>query len=211
MRLLLPERLNELIGLQHMKFFIFDDSIIISGYVLVLETLPRFMTLPNLCRAFRANLSDNYFTCRQDRAILIENSPMLVEFFSSLFDVIAAFSLKLKEDGGISFQGEPKMDPLSGGLDLQLYHYFNWNVPSLGDSNRFKEEVNARLNAHFSEFQRRLASTNSGSTATDTFICPFLQMGTFRIGQELELLKRLFSYKASLRKLRLHLPWQSGF
>lgn len=29
----LPERVNEIIGLQHMKFFIFDDSIIISGYI----------------------------------------------------------------------------------------------------------------------------------------------------------------------------------
>lgn len=28
---LLPGRLSEIFGLQHMKFFVFDDSIIISG------------------------------------------------------------------------------------------------------------------------------------------------------------------------------------
>lgn len=42
LRWLLPERYNELIGIQHMKLYIFDDSIIISG----------------------ANLSHDYFTNR---------------------------------------------------------------------------------------------------------------------------------------------------
>jgi CDP-diacylglycerol--glycerol-3-phosphate 3-phosphatidyltransferase len=32
---LLPERVNEIIGVQHMKFFIFDDAIMISGYFLI--------------------------------------------------------------------------------------------------------------------------------------------------------------------------------
>lgn len=30
---IMPNRFNELIGLQHMKIYIFDDSLIISGYV----------------------------------------------------------------------------------------------------------------------------------------------------------------------------------
>ncbi|KAG8446448.1 hypothetical protein GDO86_014053 [Hymenochirus boettgeri] len=44
LRLLLPERFNETIGLQHMKIYSFDDNVILSG----------------------ANLSDSYFTNRQD-------------------------------------------------------------------------------------------------------------------------------------------------
>lgn len=40
-----PERYNELFGLQHMKFYIFDNTLVISG----------------------ANLSNDYFTNRQDR------------------------------------------------------------------------------------------------------------------------------------------------
>ena len=31
---IIPHRFNELIGLQHMKLYIFDDTLIISGYVL---------------------------------------------------------------------------------------------------------------------------------------------------------------------------------
>lgn len=33
LRLLVPQRFNETIGVQHIKVYLFDDSIIISGYV----------------------------------------------------------------------------------------------------------------------------------------------------------------------------------
>jgi len=42
---LLPQRFNEMVGLQHAKLFVFDDSVLVSG----------------------ANLSQDYFTNRQDR------------------------------------------------------------------------------------------------------------------------------------------------
>ncbi|XP_019745090.1 CDP-diacylglycerol--glycerol-3-phosphate 3-phosphatidyltransferase, mitochondrial-like, partial [Hippocampus comes] len=45
LRLLMPQRFNETIGVQHIKVYLFDDSFIISG----------------------ANLRDSYFTNRQDR------------------------------------------------------------------------------------------------------------------------------------------------
>uniref|UniRef100_A0A3B4UKU3 CDP-diacylglycerol--glycerol-3-phosphate 3-phosphatidyltransferase n=1 Tax=Seriola dumerili TaxID=41447 RepID=A0A3B4UKU3_SERDU len=50
LRLLVPQRFNETIGVQHIKVYLFDDSIIISG----------------------ANLSDSYFTNRQDRYVLLQ-------------------------------------------------------------------------------------------------------------------------------------------
>jgi len=34
MKRVLPDRFNELLGLQHMKAYIFDDTIILSGYAL---------------------------------------------------------------------------------------------------------------------------------------------------------------------------------
>lgn len=33
LRLLVPQRFNETIGVQHIKVYLFDDSVIISGYV----------------------------------------------------------------------------------------------------------------------------------------------------------------------------------
>lgn len=33
LKAVLPERMNEIVGLQHMKLYIFDHSLLISGYV----------------------------------------------------------------------------------------------------------------------------------------------------------------------------------
>uniref|UniRef100_A0A1I7RRT6 CDP-diacylglycerol--glycerol-3-phosphate 3-phosphatidyltransferase n=1 Tax=Bursaphelenchus xylophilus TaxID=6326 RepID=A0A1I7RRT6_BURXY len=89
----LPERVNEIVGLQHMKFFIFDDSIIISG----------------------ANLSETYFTNRQDRYVVIENSPKLVDFFVALFDAVSSCSFQLSAEGKL----EPKCNchPFKGDIN----------------------------------------------------------------------------------------------
>ena len=57
---MIPDKYNELIGLQHCKLFVFDDSVIISG----------------------ANLSTDYFTNRQDRYILIGNYYIILFIFS---------------------------------------------------------------------------------------------------------------------------------
>jgi len=77
LRSLLPSKWNELLGLQHCKVYIFDDSLIISG----------------------ANLSKDYFTNRQDRYILIENCKELADYYEKLIDNISDFSFKLNESG----------------------------------------------------------------------------------------------------------------
>jgi CDP-diacylglycerol--glycerol-3-phosphate 3-phosphatidyltransferase len=89
----LPERVNEIVGLQHMKFFIFDDSIIISGFESTLYVGG------GLKVDFRANLSQTYFTNRQDRYIVIENNPKLVEFFVAVFEAVSACSVALVKNG----------------------------------------------------------------------------------------------------------------
>nr|CAG4640155.1 EOG090X08SX [Daphnia pulex] len=73
---ILPERWNEIIGLQHMKIYIFDDSLLISG----------------------ANLSHDYFTNRQDRYIIMEDCKDLVDFFDQLVETVCQFSFHLSEN-----------------------------------------------------------------------------------------------------------------
>uniref|UniRef100_A0A1B0BLK9 CDP-diacylglycerol--glycerol-3-phosphate 3-phosphatidyltransferase n=1 Tax=Glossina palpalis gambiensis TaxID=67801 RepID=A0A1B0BLK9_9MUSC len=60
----IPPRWNELLGLQYMKIYLCDDAVLISG----------------------ANLSNDYFTNRQDRYILIEDKTLadLYAFYSTL-------------------------------------------------------------------------------------------------------------------------------
>ncbi|XP_064607284.1 CDP-diacylglycerol--glycerol-3-phosphate 3-phosphatidyltransferase, mitochondrial-like [Liolophura sinensis] len=80
LKYVLPERYNETIGLTHLKVYLFDDSVIISG----------------------SNLSHDYFTNRQDRYILIENCAPLADFFTSLVKTVASFSFQLQTDNTVT-------------------------------------------------------------------------------------------------------------
>lgn len=84
-------KINEVISLHHMKAFVFDDDVIISG----------------------ANLSDQYFTNRADRYIIFRNCPTLANYFSDLIETIGSFSLKLKSDGSFHLDSSWKYHPLS--------------------------------------------------------------------------------------------------
>ncbi|KAJ3066592.1 CDP-diacylglycerol--glycerol-3-phosphate 3-phosphatidyltransferase [Podochytrium sp. JEL0797] len=70
LRKLVPARFNEAFGLQHIKAYVFDDNVIISG----------------------ANLNKDYFTDRQDRYILIKNNKQVANYFTSLLETIGHHS-----------------------------------------------------------------------------------------------------------------------
>ncbi|KAK5712296.1 CDP-diacylglycerol--glycerol-3-phosphate 3-phosphatidyltransferase [Elasticomyces elasticus] len=78
---ILPKRINEGWGLQHMKLYGVDDEIIMSG----------------------ANLSDDYFANRQDRYHVIK-SKEVTEFFFRVYQTVASLSYRVlpsnSEDGG---------------------------------------------------------------------------------------------------------------
>ncbi|KAK3089168.1 hypothetical protein FSP39_001412, partial [Pinctada imbricata] len=76
LRQYIPQRFNEVIGLNHMKIYLFDDSFIISG----------------------ANLSDQYFVNRQDRYVLFKDCAELADFFTNVVKTVGKFSFLLKPD-----------------------------------------------------------------------------------------------------------------
>ncbi|KAK6541564.1 CDP-diacylglycerol--glycerol-3-phosphate 3-phosphatidyltransferase, variant 2 [Orbilia ellipsospora] len=69
----IPRRLNEGWGLQHMKLYGFDDEIILSG----------------------ANLSKDYFTNRQDRYHLF-SSKAITEYYAKIHDAVCSLSFKVQ-------------------------------------------------------------------------------------------------------------------
>ncbi|EFO90784.1 CRE-PGS-1 protein [Caenorhabditis remanei] len=73
---ILPQRADEIIGLQHMKLYIFDDNVLISG----------------------ANLSDSYFTDRTDRWFLFKNCKPLADFFHEIIMTVGDTSFIVKND-----------------------------------------------------------------------------------------------------------------
>lgn len=94
LRWILPQRFNEVVGLQHMKIYIFDDCLIISG----------------------ANLSHDYFTNRQDRYVVIEDCPELANFYSNLIFKVCEFSFQLLPNGSTTLHSTwpPECHPYLG-------------------------------------------------------------------------------------------------
>ncbi|XP_008474546.1 CDP-diacylglycerol--glycerol-3-phosphate 3-phosphatidyltransferase, mitochondrial [Diaphorina citri] len=88
---LLPHRYNELIGLQHMKFYLIDNCVIITG----------------------ANLSGDYFTSRQDRYMIIQDHKPLSDFFDDLSRVLCKISFQLTPDGKFILDKEFPLSPVS--------------------------------------------------------------------------------------------------
>lgn len=68
---------SEIVGVHHMKIYIFDDDIIVTG----------------------ANLSHSYFTYRQDRYIHFRSTPELSDYAYDLVEVLIDGSARLNEEG----------------------------------------------------------------------------------------------------------------
>ncbi|KAK9470284.1 uncharacterized protein V1510DRAFT_286840, partial [Dipodascopsis tothii] len=72
---LVPRRLNEGWGLQHMKLYGFDDEIVLSG----------------------ANLSQDYFSDRQDRYYVFKSAP-LTAYYRRIHDAVCSLSYAVRAD-----------------------------------------------------------------------------------------------------------------
>ena len=135
------QKWNELSSLHHMKLYIFDDNLIISG----------------------SNLSDTYFTNRQDRYILLRNSPRICDYFDQLIQTVSKFSMNLKQDGHFSLHSEWKYDP------RRYFHQSMFQKCA-------RHEI-LKLNQQFS-------LENPNLNGTDTFVFPLLQMNSIGIKDE---------------------------
>ncbi|XP_075436132.1 CDP-diacylglycerol--glycerol-3-phosphate 3-phosphatidyltransferase, mitochondrial isoform X2 [Ascaphus truei] len=150
LRLLTPERFNETIGLQHMKVYLFDDTVILSG----------------------ANLSDSYFTNRQDRYVVLQGCPEVADFFSELVGAVGDVSLQLQPDDTVQ-------------MEEGMLH------PYLGDKAEYCDAANKRVmgvieSARHRQCEKHSASFRSGQPAPaneppDTWLYPLVQMKPFGI------------------------------
>ncbi|KAL9955415.1 hypothetical protein ACROYT_G036737 [Oculina patagonica] len=92
LKLLLPERFNETVALTHLKVYLTDDTLIMSG----------------------ANLSADYFTNRQDRYIEIRNCPQLANYFHGLVSTVRSFSFHLQPDNTTKMSESFPVHPTKG-------------------------------------------------------------------------------------------------
>ena len=147
---LAPARWNELLGLQHTKIYLFDDTVVISG----------------------ANLSNDYFTNRQDRYIEIQDTK-LADFFSNLIGKIQEFSMKVDKNGETKLHDSWKL------------------LPYQSDHQAFAAEAKKRMQGFFNQTYEEQKSQLEKTSDADTWIFPTLEMGQLNIHHDSLVIKRI--------------------
>ncbi|XP_053152333.1 CDP-diacylglycerol--glycerol-3-phosphate 3-phosphatidyltransferase, mitochondrial isoform X4 [Hemicordylus capensis] len=163
LRLLIPERFNETIGLQHIKVYLFDDNVILSG----------------------ANLSDSYFTNRQDRYVFLQDSPEIADFFTELVDAVGDVSLQLQQDDTVKVM-DGMVHPYQG--DKMAYcEAANRRVMEVINAARTRQELFHTQNFHCNQPEGEIPLSKDPKTVgdrppePDTWIYPLIQMKPFGI------------------------------
>ncbi|VTJ75468.1 Hypothetical predicted protein [Marmota monax] len=159
LRLLVPERFNETIGLQHIKVYLFDNSVILSG----------------------ANLSDSYFTNRQDRYVFLQDCAEIADFFTELVDAVGDVSLQLQGDNTVQVV-DGMVHPYKG--DRAAYcKAANKRVMDVIHSARTRQQMLHAQTFHGDSLltQEEAAAAGDRRPAPDTWIYPLIQMKPFEI------------------------------
>lgn len=123
---LVPPKYNETIGINHLKTFIFDDDLLMSG----------------------ANLSEDYFTNREDRYITFGDHRELSDFYQEFVSVVAEHSFRVVSSEKLS----------KGRYELHFGSMFSSNClfsvnPEVSAS-KFKQSLRSELFSLFDTEQR---------------------------------------------------------
>ncbi|XP_012534215.1 CDP-diacylglycerol--glycerol-3-phosphate 3-phosphatidyltransferase, mitochondrial [Monomorium pharaonis] len=159
MKAAIPDRFNELIGLQHMKLYMIDNDLIISG----------------------ANLSNDYFTNRQDRYFIIEDCEELCNFYNKLIEKVMEFSFLLQPDGNTS-------------LNPTVSH------PYKGSGRVFTQEAASKIQMFLQNEIKKNADLDKDA---DTWIFPLVQMGQLNIFHDSEVTLKLLQTAPAGATLKL--------
>ncbi|RWS11135.1 CDP-diacylglycerol--glycerol-3-phosphate 3-phosphatidyltransferase-like protein, partial [Dinothrombium tinctorium] len=135
------QKLNEIISVQHIKCFIFDNNLVISG----------------------ANLSQNYFTNRQDRYFCFYNCKEVCDYFEDLIKLVSTFSLQLTKNGDYNLDSSWPYHPMNNKT-----------------TNLFMNAAYKRINDFQQKYSHRVTELNQPKTV----LIPLVQMKTFNINDD---------------------------
>ncbi|PVD39134.1 hypothetical protein C0Q70_01762 [Pomacea canaliculata] len=165
LRKIVPERFNETIGLTHLKVYLVDNSLIISG----------------------ANLSENYFTNRQDRYILFSDCKRMADFFHELVKAVASFSFSLQPDDTLKLHKMCSVHPYKGDdmkfklaardrISDVLQRHMQTQQKLWQGNGDMKSPTNGSAGPHLPQVS---GVQNGGNIAdkNDTWVYPLVQMG----------------------------------
>ncbi|XP_014553894.1 hypothetical protein COCVIDRAFT_106381 [Bipolaris victoriae FI3] len=141
----IPKRINEGWGLQHMKLYGIDDEIIMSG----------------------ANLSEDYFTNRQDRYHLFRSAE-LTSYFAKIHDGVSA----------LSFDIQPSDAPGAGGYTM-AWPSSNAGPNPLENPSSYRKAAEKHLSHLLTPSNSPPSASNqtsSSNSTTTTTIHPILSL-----------------------------------
>ncbi|KAJ9122330.1 hypothetical protein QFC22_001751 [Naganishia vaughanmartiniae] len=166
MEKLVPRRFDEGWGLWHCKWYGADDEVIFTG----------------------ANLSDSYFTNRQDRYYHLRNAPIILSYLQSLLRLYSSYSYRLHPNPPPSASphhlmplargADPDRNPGSPGANQKAA--LLWREPSI-HPRAFAPHARATITA----FQKSWREMKRGRRIDiDTWIWPMVQAGVLGIQEE---------------------------
>jgi len=150
----LPPRVNETIGVNHLKTYVFDNDLLLSG----------------------ANLSKDYFTNRQDRYSWVKQSEAVSSYFDNIVSIIGSISLRLNEKGEV-YLPNGTVDPVTESKEFKSVAYKK--LSTLLQPNTFYSTTSG-LKAISSPYDINDTVKNEDIT----WIFPTIQMGPFNIRQD---------------------------
>ncbi|XP_043247951.1 CDP-diacylglycerol--glycerol-3-phosphate 3-phosphatidyltransferase, mitochondrial [Colletes gigas] len=165
LKMIMPDRFNELVGLQHMKLYLIDNDIIISG----------------------ANLSNDYFTNRQDRYFVIDDCKALCDFYNELVERVGEFSFLLQPNGTTVLNSAANVHPFKD------------------PAKKFIEKAADSVRTFFQKELERSNFENIEETVsnTDTWVFPLIQMGQLNIHHDSHITLKLLQTTPPGTTLRL--------
>jgi hypothetical protein len=188
----LPPRWNEGISLQHCKVYLFDDTVILSG----------------------ANLSDTYFTDRDDRYVVFSDCAPLAEYVHELFASerglpAACYSVHRSSQtnpaaaatglrGGADLRGSHESSSSSSGWDLGRPLVGHDPVTggrafSAATERHLRSFLKKQRQSSFQQAWRRHETAAGRSGGHCTWVVPALQMAAHSINQDEPLLAEVVS------------------
>lgn len=159
----LPERWNELPGVHHMKVYVFDDEVCLSG----------------------ANLSETYFSDRRDRYMWLSDAAPIAAHYERLFErVVLPHSHQVLPHAPPTPARAHTHRAIETKFDVRLQPPAA-GVAAVDAPHAFRRSMRAALD-DFVAAEQALAATDVSTS--DTWLYPSLQLGCVDFHQDTRLL-----------------------
>lgn len=167
----LPNRWNETLSVSHVKAAVFDNDVILTG----------------------ANLSDTYFTTRQDRYIHFSNVPELADYFAGLLTTLATSGSLIvnKKTDAVpeSHVLDPEWDMNWVGIQHRSAPYHPFLGPGSVEDflDHFSDRIRSFRNAQVAKAAEAMEDTENNSESSQSgpsYVMPTLQMADFGVSDD---------------------------